>query len=186
MRSVSHYRVFKFINHVSKLSMYQHIPYTSILRCKSTNADDKIVLSVQEWKERLTSEEYRVLRNKGTEYPDTGEYNTFKPKNGYFVCRGCDNPLYSYKAKFESGCGWPAFDKCFKDSVKAERDSDGWRIEILCNKCDGHLGHVFLDEGFDTAGKSRSDQRHCVNSISVKYIDDNMSNNLMEDILDLE
>eukprot|EP01083_Nonionella_stella_P170721 581617_1 len=151
----------------------------------SANDRNKLILCASEWKERLSSEEYRVLRNKGTEYPNTGEYVSFKPKGGYFVCKACNEPLYSWMAKFESGCGWPAFDQCFKDSVKVESDADGLRIEILCNKCDGHLGHVFIGEGFEGAGKARSDQRHCVNSISVKYIDKDIPQHLTEGILEV-
>lgn len=76
------------------------------MRLSSTgNSNDKFILSAKEWKEKLSHDEYRVLRNKGTEFPNTGEYTFLKPKSGYFVCKGCGNPLYSYKAKFESGCG---------------------------------------------------------------------------------
>ncbi|ETO31481.1 hypothetical protein RFI_05639 [Reticulomyxa filosa] len=90
-----------------------------------------------------------------------------------------DNPLYSYQAKFSSHCGWPAFDKCFENSIKTKTDkSHGMvRVEIMCAKCDGHLGHVFEGEGYNESDKgevSRTDQRHCVNSISIKYVKGNL------------
>lgn len=120
-----------------------------------------------EWKEQLTAQEYKVLRDKGTEGAGTGEYDKFKPTEGHFACKACSAPLYSAEAKFNSGCGWPAFDKCYKGSVKIDVDeSYGMkRIEILCSKCGGHLGHVFKGEGF-----TDTNERHCVNSVSVKYV----------------
>ena len=121
-----------------------------------------------EWRAQLTPFEYKVLREKGTE-PRGGEYDGFYPKagEGHFVCRGCKNPLYSAEAKFKSGCGWPAFDKCYKGGVKTiEDNSYGMRrIEILCARCDGHLGHVFVGEGM-----TKTNERHCVNSASVKFV----------------
>uniref|UniRef100_A0A0G4FGB5 Peptide-methionine (R)-S-oxide reductase n=1 Tax=Chromera velia CCMP2878 TaxID=1169474 RepID=A0A0G4FGB5_9ALVE len=125
--------------------------------------------SEAEWKEKLTAAEYQVIRNKGTERPGTGEYDKFYPKQGYFKCKACDHPLYSAKAKFDSGCGWPAFDKCFKGSVVTERDASMGmvRIEIMCGKCGGHLGHVFEGERMTS-----TNERHCVNSVSVKFVDE--------------
>ena len=99
----------------------------------------------------------------GTEAPGTGEYNKFSPSEGHFVCKACENPIYSHGAKFDSGCGWPAFDKCYTGSVATTKD--GGRVEITCAKCDGHLGHVFAGEGF-----TDTNERHCVNSVSVKYV----------------
>jgi len=121
--------------------------------------------SEDEWKAQLSTEEYRVLRKKGTERPGTGEYNRFYPREGYFACRACGNPLYSAQSKFDSGCGWPAFDKCYKDSVDVHTDSDGYRCEIVCHRCEGHLGHVFSGENFTS-----TNERHCVNSVSVKFV----------------
>ena len=120
----------------------------------------------EEWKAKLTPQEYNVLREKGTERASTGEYDKYYPKAGFFKCRGCGNPLYSAAAKFNSGCGWPAFDKCYKGSIKTEIDTSfgARRVEIMCAACDGHLGHVFENEGF-----SDTNERHCVNSISVRY-----------------
>ena len=121
-----------------------------------------------EWKAALSDFEYKVLRNKGTE-PRGGEYDAFypKPKEGYFACRGCMHPLYSAEAKFKSGCGWPAFDKCYKDAVEITPDnSHGMvRIEITCANCAGHLGHVFVGEQM-----TETNERHCVNSVSVKFV----------------
>ncbi len=101
-----------------------------------------------EWKAKLTPMEYNVLRQKGTERAGTGEYDTFYPSEGHFVCKACDNPLYSAEAKFKSGCGWPAFDKCYENAIKVEVDNSFGmrRVEIMCNRCDGHLGHVFEGE----------------------------------------
>ena len=128
-----------------------------------------VVKSEAEWKAELSDFEYKVLREKATEPAGSGEYDGFYPKagEGHFVCRGCKNPLYSAEAKFKSGCGWPAFDKCYKDSVKTiEDNSYGMRrIEILCARCDGHLGHVFVGEGM-----TKTNERHCVNSASVKFV----------------
>lgn len=120
-----------------------------------------------EWKSSLTEMEYHVLRNKGTERPMTGEYNKFYPPAGHFTCRGCGNPLYSAASKFQTGCGWPAFDKCYTGAVKTEVDDTlGMRrVEILCAACDGHLGHVFEGEN-----ATITNERHCVNSISIKFV----------------
>mmetsp|Transcript_36650 Transcript_36650/g.96755 ORF Transcript_36650/g.96755 Transcript_36650/m.96755 type:complete len:158 (-) Transcript_36650:635-1108(-) len=122
-----------------------------------------------DWKAKLSDKDYRVLRQKGTEPARSGEYDGFYPKpgEGHFVCKGCSNPLYSAAAKFKSGCGWPAFDRCYTGAVKTYEDnSHGMRrIEITCMKCDGHLGHVFPGEGF-----TDTNERHCVNSVSVKFI----------------
>jgi peptide-methionine (R)-S-oxide reductase len=121
-----------------------------------------------EWKATLTPEEYRVLREKGTE-PRGGEYDAFypAPKDGYFVCKACRAPLYSAESKFRSGCGWPAFDKCYKGSVTTTVDSTHGmqRVEITCKACGGHLGHVFAGERM-----TPSNERHCVNSVSVAFV----------------
>uniref|UniRef100_A0A6B2LP73 Peptide-methionine (R)-S-oxide reductase n=1 Tax=Arcella intermedia TaxID=1963864 RepID=A0A6B2LP73_9EUKA len=118
--------------------------------------------------------ERKVLWDKATEPAGTGEYNKFYPKKGYFACRACKTPLYSAESKFNSGCGWPAFDQCFSGSVKVEvDDSFGMkRVEIMCYTCGGHLGHVFHGERF-----TPTDERHCVNSVSVTYIDEEYKQN---------
>ena len=123
-----------------------------------------------EWKNRLTAQEYHVLRQKGTEAPGTGEYNNLKapPEGGVFVCRACNAPLYDSNTKFNSGCGWPAFYDELPGTVDRHVDmSMGMkRVEITCTNCGGHLGHVFEGEGFNTP----TDQRHCVNSLSIKFV----------------
>jgi peptide-methionine (R)-S-oxide reductase len=118
-----------------------------------------------EWNE-LTPDEKRVILNKGTEYPNTGEYNSFY-ETGTFVCRQCEAPLYRSETKFNSGCGWPSFDDQIAQNVTHVLDADGRRTEIICANCQGHLGHVFFGERF-----TEKDTRHCVNSISMKFIKD--------------
>lgn len=140
---------------------------TRMMSGKLPEDRDPSTVTEDEWKKFLTGEEYKIIRLKGTEYPGTGEYDGFYPKEGYFACRACGNPLYSAESKFKSGCGWPAFDKCYKGSVKTIADSSlGMRrVEILCANCEGHLGHVFEGERM-----TPTNERHCVNSVSVRYV----------------
>uniref|UniRef100_A0A0D6QXC7 Peptide-methionine (R)-S-oxide reductase n=1 Tax=Araucaria cunninghamii TaxID=56994 RepID=A0A0D6QXC7_ARACU len=120
--------------------------------------------SEEEWQAVLSPEQFRILRQKGTEFPNTGEYNKFFG-DGIYKCAGCGTPLYKSTTKFDSGCGWPAFFEGLPGAIKRTPDRDGRRTEITCAACGGHLGHVFKGEGFSTP----TDERHCVNSISIKF-----------------
>lgn len=117
----------------------------------------------QNWN-KLSAEEERIILKKGTEYPFSGEYNDFK-LDGTFVCRQCEAELYDSSAKFNSGCGWPSFDDDLSNNVERVLDKDGRRVEIVCKNCKGHLGHVFEGERF-----TAKNTRHCVNSLSIKFI----------------
>ncbi|SPQ23212.1 2bcf5a0a-8247-4d49-bee4-25dd73cf24bc [Thermothielavioides terrestris] len=124
----------------------------------------------EEWRAVLSPEQFRILREKGTEPPGTGEYDKHYPEAGVYTCAGCGAPLYRARHKFASGCGWPAYFDSIPGAVARHEDrSFGMvRTEIVCANCGGHLGHVFKGEGFPTP----TDERHCVNSISLKFVED--------------
>ena len=115
-------------------------------------------------KKKLTSEEYKILRKKGTEAPFSGKYNDFF-QNGTYSCKGCGQKLFNSINKFQNSCGWPSFDESIKGSIKyIEDNSHGmYRTEIVCSKCGGHQGHIFND------GPTKTGKRYCVNSISIDF-----------------
>ena len=127
---------------------------------------EKLKKTEQEWKSELTPEQYRIVREKGTEAPFTSELNDEKSE-GTFKCVACGQPLFSSEQKFDSGTGWPSFDAPMDDEV-VETESDRSlfmkRTEVLCSRCDAHLGHVFDDGPADTTGK-----RFCINGCALKF-----------------
>ena len=123
--------------------------------------------SDSEWKQLLTSKEYRILRGGGTELPYVNELNDNK-RNGIYICAGCGQKLYSSEHKYDSGTGWPSFWKPISDSLVAKRFDNSWfmtRIEIVCSNCGGHLGHVFDD------GPQPTGLRYCMNSAAMDFIE---------------
>jgi len=131
---------------------------------KEKDMTNKVEKTDEEWRNVLNDEEFRVLREKGTEYPHTGKYNLHF-ENGVYNCNGCKTPLFESNQKFESDCGWPSFDDAIDGSIKYVKDytHNMERTEILCVKCDGHLGHVFND------GPTETGLRYCVNSVSIDF-----------------
>lgn len=132
---------------------------------QTTFAQEKVHKSDAEWKKELTQEQYYILRQKGTEYAFSGEYNKHY-KKGVYHCAGCKTPLFKSENKFDSGTGWPSFDRHINSNVGflEDRKYGMVRTEIICNVCDGHLGHVFPDGPRETTGK-----RYCVNSASLTF-----------------
>ncbi len=129
----------------------------------------KVTKSEEEWKKILSPEEYHVLREKGTEPAFSGKYLKNK-KKGVYICAGCGNKLFDSETKFDSGTGWPSFwSPVSKDSVEEKVDNrfGMQRIEVICKKCGGHLGHVFSESLTPTG------QRYCINSVSLKFEEKN-------------
>ena len=124
----------------------------------------KIQKSEEEWKTQLGLEKYKILRQKGTEFPHTGEYNLHF-ENGNYCCAGCGEVLFESTSKFNAHCGWPSFDKSIPTKVDYIKDSSHGmiRTEILCASCGSHLGHVFDD------GPTETGIRYCVNSLSLDF-----------------
>ncbi|MFT6182061.1 MAG: peptide-methionine (R)-S-oxide reductase [Akkermansiaceae bacterium] len=131
--------------------------------------EDVSKISDAEWKKRLTPEQYRILRKSGTEGSNGKVYKEFKAQGaGTYFCAGCSSELFSSKEKFDSHCGWPSFyDPAKAKNVKSIIEADGsGRVEVRCKTCDGHLGHVFKGEGFNTP----TDQRYCINGTVLKFV----------------
>lgn len=131
---------------------------------------DKVEMTEQEWRERLSPEQYHVLREAGTERAFTGKYDKHFDE-GEYMCAGCGTKLFASDAKYNSGCGWPAFTRPAEgDTIEERRDTSYGmiRTEVLCAKCGGHLGHVFPDGPPEEGGL-----RYCINSASIDFEPDN-------------
>lgn len=190
LRYSTWFNTFQLISHIARARANQQIPIfkkapvnNSVSRSSmpsipffgsffsSSASSDKMTYPVQksddEWRAVLSKEQFRILREKGTERPGTGEFDKHSPESGVYTCAGCDAPLYTAKHKFSSGCGWPAYFDSVPGAVTRHEDRTlgMTRIEIVCSNCGGHLGHVFKGEGYSTP----TDERHCVNSVSLKF-----------------
>lgn len=153
------------------------IPFIGALfhTADTRNMSHPVEKSDKEWQAVLNPEQFRILRQKGTEAPFTGKYDKHMPSEGTYACAACSAPLYRADQKFKSGCGWPAFFDTVPGAVTRHTDRTFGmeRIEIVCTNCGGHLGHVFKGEGYPTP----TDERHCVNSVSLNFQkDDPVSN----------
>ncbi|WVN86602.1 methionine-R-sulfoxide reductase [Cryptococcus depauperatus CBS 7841] len=140
--------------------------FSSSSKVTGNMPEPKVQKSENEWHAILSPEQFRVLRQKGTERPNSHPYDHSFDK-GVYHCAGCDAPLYTSKTKFQSGCGWPAFFDTIPGAVVRYEDQTlgMTRTEITCANCGGHLGHVFKGEGFPNP----TDERHCVNGISLNF-----------------
>lgn len=154
----------------STATMNANEPQPAPATANAADAAGKVAKSDDEWRAQLTPEQYRVLRQAGTERPFGPAYEEFKKQGGgTYVCAGCGAELFSSKEKFDSHCGWPSFyDPANAKNVTTHEDvSAGMiRVEVRCAKCDGHLGHVFKGEGYPTP----TDLRYCINGVSLKFV----------------
>ena len=151
-----------------QLFLNKNIPdHAGKLIIKESNVMDKVVKTDDEWQKILTPEQFQVTRKKGTERPFSGKYNDFKEK-GTYVCICCDNPLFRSEDKYDSGTGWPSFVKPISENaIRTESDYKFFmkRTEVLCNRCDAHLGHVFED------GPKPTGLRYCMNSVALNFVE---------------
>ena len=151
------------------LALIIFIPIISCSQNKNYNLNKnhvfKIIKSDKEWKKILTKEEYKILRKSGTERAFTGQYNYFE-KKGVYNCKACNSSVYNSENKYDSGTGWPSFDKAIKNSILYQIDYKiGYaRNEIICSQCGSHLGHMFKDGPKKTTG-----ERHCINSLALNF-----------------
>lgn len=155
----------QFHKTIALLGVFVITGLTACAQKEEKKASPAKTTNKMEWN-KLTKEEEDIIVRKGTEYPGTGKYDKFYEK-GTYICRRCNAPLYKSDSKFDAHCGWPAFDDEIKGAVKRVPDADGQRVEIVCAKCDAHLGHVFMGEGF-----TKTNTRHCVNSVSMTFVPD--------------
>lgn len=148
--------------------MFVFLSFNGVSQQKNTDGKKNyaVVKTDLEWRKELPKMTYLVLRKAETEYPFTGKYNNHKAK-GTYTCAGCNTPLYKSDNKYDSKCGWPSFDRAVDSNIEYDVDYKlGYaRTELKCNKCGGHLGHVFNDGPKNTTGK-----RHCINSAALNFI----------------
>jgi peptide-methionine (R)-S-oxide reductase len=145
--------------------LYAQVKPTNKITQKGNTMNSNLVKTDKEWKEKLTQEEYKVLREKGTERPFTGKYwNTFDA--GVYKCAACGQVLFDSQTKFDAGCGWPSFSDVINNKnviTKTDYSLGMNRVEVMCANCGGHLGHVFDD------GPQPTGERYCINSVSIKF-----------------